>query len=179
MFTSCRSECIRRCDSKKGKCHARCHIHKMSNIRVSKIFGFESQIIRQLCSKPNQLSNYQLPFNPIMLATTWLPCPKTEHQWSIYNCWPCILDNARAVWRHYPIFELSAALVGKNGADIIAAMSQQWASTQRRRLLALHHREGKGSAVTFSHNQMIGHHSRKTSLEWYQCHILTMSITEA
>jgi hypothetical protein len=54
MFTSCRSECIRRCDSKKGKCHARCHIHKMSNIRVFKILGFESQIIRQLCSKPNQ-----------------------------------------------------------------------------------------------------------------------------
>jgi hypothetical protein len=60
-----------------------------------------------------------------MIVTTSGLCSKHECQWSINDFWPCIIENARAVWRHYTILELSAAYVCENGCDYITAMSEK------------------------------------------------------
>jgi hypothetical protein len=49
-----------------------------------------------------------------MVTATFRLCPKNEHQQSVNNFWPCILENAWGARRHYPIITLSAAFLGKN-----------------------------------------------------------------
>ena len=48
---------------------------------------------------------------------------KISCQWSVNNFWPCISQNPWALQQHRPIMALSAAFLGKNGRDNIAAMS--------------------------------------------------------
>jgi hypothetical protein len=58
-----------------------------------------------------------------MVVATFLLCPKNERQQSVNDFWPCILENAWAVQRGYPIIAPSAAFLGKTTCNNIASMS--------------------------------------------------------
>jgi hypothetical protein len=53
---------------------------------------------------------------------------------------------------------------------------QKWPSTERQRLLALHHRECKGCTATWIHNRTIGPHSRQNGLRQHCFYLLKMSV---
>ena len=55
----------------------------------------------------------------------------TECQQSANNFWSCIMDNVRAMERHYPTIHPSAALIGKHASDDMASTSYDWAPTVR------------------------------------------------
>jgi len=65
-----------------------------------------------------------------MLVTILLPPPKNECQQSVNNFWSWILDNLRAMERRYPIFNLSAAFIGKNSTDYIGSASYNSTPTE-------------------------------------------------
>ena len=64
------------------------------------------------CNIPSK-TNYSLPFCSRMLATTLQQYTANDSQWSVNDFWHCILENARAVWRHQAMIKLSAAMLGK------------------------------------------------------------------
>ena len=59
-----------------------------------------------------------------MVATTSLLCPQHERPRSVNDFWPCIMEEARIVRRHWLIIELSAAFLGKNASSKILTLSQ-------------------------------------------------------
>ena len=58
-----------------------------------------------------------------MIVTTLLLPPKNARQWSVNDFWAWILDNQTAMQRHRPMIILSAAFMGKNATEDIAAAS--------------------------------------------------------
>ena len=48
---------------------------------------------------------------------------ENERQPSLNNFWSCILDHLRAMEWHWPVMNLLAAIMGKNGTDDIASAS--------------------------------------------------------
>jgi len=58
-----------------------------------------------------------------MEAATFLLCPKNERQQSVNEVWPCILENACAGLRRYPMIALSAAFLGETSSNDITTMS--------------------------------------------------------
>jgi len=68
-------------------------------------------------------SNYLPPFYGTIVVATFLLCPKNEYQQSVNDIWPCILENAWAVWWHYPIIAPLAAILGNNSCINIATIS--------------------------------------------------------
>jgi len=90
---------------------------------------------------------------------TWLlPNPKSEHQLSTNEFWPCVLENPRAVQRHRHIIELSAVVLGKHSCDNIKIMSSRCTSMERQYLLPLHLGYYKGCQAKLTDNRTIGSH---------------------
>jgi len=54
---------------------------------------------------------------------------------SVNHFWYCILHTVRAVERRYPIFNISAAFMGKNARDDIASASYNSAPMERQQFL--------------------------------------------
>ena len=108
------------------------HQHHVLNISVngaSTTFGLASWKIQGLCGDIELSSNYRPPFYPKMVAATSLLCPNNERHRSVNNFWPCILEKAWVVRRHWPLLDLEAAFLGKNASDKIVTMSyneRQW-----------------------------------------------------
>ena len=113
--------------------------------RASTTLGLVSWKMQRLGGNIKLWSNYLPPFYAKMVGTTLLLYPKNEHQQSINDFWPCILNNTRVVRRHWPIIELSAAFLGKNSYDKIVTMSHNerqgsvnGASTECQQFLIFH-----------------------------------------
>jgi len=110
-----------------GKTWLRQHWDYVLNMSVngaSKAFRLASWKMHGLRGDIELSSNYRPPFYTKMVATTLLLCPENERQRSINNFWPCILEKARVVRRHWHIIELSAAILGNNACSKIVTLSQ-------------------------------------------------------
>jgi len=70
-----------------------------------------------------------------MLVTILLPPPKNERPPSVNDFWSCILHTLRAMERHYPIFNILAAFMGKNARDDIASASYNSEPTKHQQYL--------------------------------------------
>jgi hypothetical protein len=57
-----------------------------------------------------------------MIATTLLPFPQNQRQWSFIHCWPGIIENARAVRGHKPMSEQLTAFLQVNASNHIATV---------------------------------------------------------
>jgi len=64
----------------------------------STMFGLASWKLHMQCGDIKPFLKYWSPFQVKMIATTTQLCPQNERQWSINDLWPCMLDNAWAVW---------------------------------------------------------------------------------
>ena len=71
-----------------------------------------------------------------MPVTILLPPPENEHQRSVNDFLSCILDNLRAVECRCPIFNVSAAFMGKNANDDIASASYNTVPTECQQFLS-------------------------------------------
>jgi hypothetical protein len=111
-----------------------------------------------------------------MVVATFLLYPKIEHQQSVNDSTPCILENAWAVQRRDPIIALLAAFLGKNSCNNITIVTWKYASTERQWLLALHYWKYYGCAATLKHNQIISCLSRQKRLRRHRNDILKMSV---
>jgi len=58
-----------------------------------------------------------------MVVAASIICFENEHQQSVKDFWPSILENASAVRRRYPLNALSAAFLGKTSCNNIATVS--------------------------------------------------------
>jgi len=95
---------------------------KMSVNGASTILGLPSSLIKGPCCDIDPESSYRPSFYAKMLLATSYLCPGNEHQWSVNDFRPSIFVNQRAVWRHWPIIELSAVFLGKNAFGDIVLM---------------------------------------------------------
>jgi hypothetical protein len=77
----------------------------------------------RLCGDIKLYSNNRPPFITQMVAIKMLLCTQNQHQRSMNDLWPCILENSRALRRHLPIIKLSATFLGKTCCDNITAIS--------------------------------------------------------
>ena len=100
------------------------YVLNMSVNGASTAFRLASWQMQGLRGEIELSSNYRLPFYAKMVATTSLVCPKNERQRSVNNFWPCILEKARVVRRHWLIIELSSAFLGKDASSKIVTWSQ-------------------------------------------------------
>jgi hypothetical protein len=90
---------------------------------ASTTFGLASWKIQGLRGDIELSSNCRPPFYTKMVTTTSPLCPNNERQQSVNDCWHCIMEKARLVRWHWPIIELSAAILGKNTSEKIVNMS--------------------------------------------------------
>jgi len=107
----------------------------MSVNEVCTMFRLESETIYRLRNIVIPDSTSRLPLMGKMVVTILLPPPKNDCPWSFKDFWSCILDNLWAMERRYPMFNSSAALLGKNSSDIIASSSYNSAPTERQQFL--------------------------------------------
>jgi hypothetical protein len=96
----------------------------MSVNGASRTFGLALWKMEGLRGDIKQSSNQRPHFYASLVTTTSRLCPNNEHQRSFNDFWPCILENATVVWRHWPIIELLAAFQGQNAYYKIVTMSQ-------------------------------------------------------
>jgi hypothetical protein len=100
----------------------RYYVLNMSVNGVPMTFGLVSPKMQRLCCHIKPYSNNPPPFYTKMVATTSLLCTKHEHQRNVNIFWPCILENARVVWPHWPIIKLLAAFLSENASHNIITM---------------------------------------------------------
>jgi len=108
-----------------------------------------------------------------------LPHPKNEHQQSINDLWPSILEKPWSVPQHQPIIEQLAAIIGDNGCDSITTMSSNWASTEYEWFLALHLRQSKDCGAILTSNQTICRLSSRRCLWQHRHYVLRISVNRA
>jgi len=113
-----------------------------------------------------------------MVATTSLLCPENECQWRVNDLWPCILENARDVRRHYSIIKLSAAFLGKNVFTDFVTMPWEWGSMEHQQFEALHLGRSRGYGTTLIHNRTIGCLSRQKCFLQDRYHVPEWASTE-
>jgi hypothetical protein len=68
-----------------------------------------------------------------------MPHHENECQWSVNDCWSCIMGKLGGNRLHIVINWLLTAFIGKSESETIPAPSSKWASTECQRLLAFHH----------------------------------------
>jgi len=107
--------------------------HSVKN--ASTIFGRATCIIQWLCIQINESSQYRLPVIAKIVVTTLLQCSKNECQRRVNNFWPRILENPRAMRRHWPIIEPSVAILRKDGWDNIATITWKYVSAEWQQIL--------------------------------------------
>jgi len=96
---------------------------------ASTTFGHASWKMQVLRGDIELSSSYRPPFDAKMAPTTSLLCFKIERQRRVNDFWPCILERATVVRRHWLIIGLSAAILGENASSKIVTLSQnerQW-----------------------------------------------------
>jgi hypothetical protein len=92
--------------------------------RASTTYGLASRTMQGLCGDTTLSSNIWPPCYAKMVGTTMLLCHINERQWSVNDFWPCILENARVLRRHWLIIELSATFLSNNAYNMIVTISQ-------------------------------------------------------
>ena len=95
------------------------YVLKMTVNGASTTLGLVSWKMLVLCGDNRPLSDYRLPFLGKTVAVTSLLCPKNELQRWVNNFGPCIIENPRAVLRHYAIIRSSAAFLRKTVVRIL------------------------------------------------------------
>jgi len=95
---------------------------KMSVNGASTILGLASSLIKGPCGEIDLYSHYRRPLLAKMLSTPSYLCPKNERQRSVNDFRPGIIVDQGAVRRYQPIFQLSAAFIGKNAFHDIVPM---------------------------------------------------------
>jgi len=148
----------------------------MSVNGASTIFVLTFWIIIVLCNDSKWDSKYWPPLWPKIVFTISLPPPQNLRQWSVHNCWSCILCNQRAIQPCQYISIVLATVLGKNAKDNIATTSWKWVSTERQRFLVLHHGSSKGCAMALTHNQCLSLPYGQKYYWRYHYYLLKMSV---
>jgi len=113
--------------------------HQRSVNGASIIFGIASWLIRQPVSCGQSWRNCWPPLSEKPIAIPSLPHFENKRQWSVNDCWCCILGNLGGNRLQTVINEVLAVFIVKWDSDMLPAPASKWASTERHWLLALHH----------------------------------------
>jgi len=146
---------------------------------VSTISVLGSWIFTQLCDDINLQSKCWPPLCEKMVSRISLRPHENRRQWSVHYFWSCIMDTQSTVHWHWPIINVSAAIMGKNASDDIATTSYKWASREHQQFFVLSFGQTKGYGKALTHNQLISCLYGQKS--YWQCryHLLKMSVPGA
>jgi len=118
--------------------HAPGRIWKMNVNGASTIVSFASWVIYVPIGWRHPFIRYWQPLLGKTTATCSLPHRENEGQWSVNYCQLCILGNLCSDWLETSIYQLLAAITGKNNSDMVPAASWKWAWTERQHLKLFH-----------------------------------------
>jgi len=105
-----------------------------------------------------------------------LPYHENKRQWSVNNCWSCILGNLGCDRLPTVIQESLAAIIGKTDCDTLPAPSWKWASMEHQQCLVVYLGYYGVRQVANSHNGIIGCLYRQKRKRHAPCPILIMCI---
>jgi len=82
---------------------------------------------------------YWPPYWTKQTETRTLPHPQNEYQWTVSDCWSCILGNLVGERWQTVVNEIFTAFTGKRESDTPPAPSWKWLPMERQWVLAFHH----------------------------------------
>jgi len=106
---------------------------------ASPFFGHAPWAIRTLIGCSQSFRNYWPPLYVKQIVIPCLPLLHNDHQWSINDCWSCIVGYLGGDRLLTVINEVLASSIGQSQWEMLLAISWKWAATEHERVLPFHH----------------------------------------